>query len=69
MSIPLLKTKTNIPTGVSRVLKRTQLQDKLNAGLAGKLTLLSAPPGFGKTTLLTSWAGILSPAPGLGFPG
>ncbi|MEQ9031974.1 MAG: hypothetical protein RLP44_24875, partial [Aggregatilineales bacterium] len=29
--------------------------DRLNAGLRGKLTLISAPAGFGKTTLVTEW--------------
>jgi len=31
------------------------LIERLNAGLSGKLTLISAPAGFGKTTLLSEW--------------
>ena len=56
MSAPLLKTKTHIPADLSRVLVRPDLLADLDDGLQGKLTLLSAPPGFGKTTLLASWA-------------
>jgi len=34
---------------------RTHLNHKLNAGLSGKLILVSAPAGFGKTTLVAAW--------------
>jgi LuxR family maltose regulon positive regulatory protein len=34
---------------------RTALLDRLDAALAHKLTLLSAPAGFGKTTLVSAW--------------
>ncbi len=34
---------------------RSRLIDRLNAGLHGKLTLVSAPAGFGKTTLVGEW--------------
>ena len=34
---------------------RFQLLDRLNAGLNGRLTLISAPAGFGKTTLVVHW--------------
>jgi LuxR family maltose regulon positive regulatory protein len=34
---------------------RPRLAERLNAGLHQKLTLLSAPPGFGKTMLLSQW--------------
>ncbi len=34
---------------------RPRLVQKLNAGLTRKLTLISAPAGFGKTTLAASW--------------
>lgn len=55
MTIPLLKTKLYIPTARSKLLSRPRLIECLNAGLQGKLTLISAPAGFGKTTLLSEW--------------
>jgi LuxR family maltose regulon positive regulatory protein len=36
---------------------RPRLIERLNAGLHRKLTLVSAPAGFGKTTLLSEWIG------------
>ena len=41
-------------TGPSSV-ARPHLIERLNAGLHSKLTLISAPAGFGKTTLVTEW--------------
>lgn len=35
---------------------RARLLDRLDESRSAKLTLLSAPPGFGKTTLLAEWA-------------
>jgi len=37
------------------VVRRPRLTEKLNAGLAGKVTVLAAPAGFGKSTLLSEW--------------
>jgi len=55
VTTPLLKTKLFIPPSKSDLLDRPRLVRRLNEGLGGKLTLISAPAGFGKTTLLTSW--------------
>jgi LuxR family maltose regulon positive regulatory protein len=52
---PLLRTKLYIPQVRAGLVPRPALIEKLNAGLARKLTLLSAPAGFGKTTLLSEW--------------
>ena len=53
---PLIKTKLFIPPlRVDRV-ARPQLLDVLDAGSQRPMTLVSAPAGFGKTTLLASWA-------------
>ncbi len=55
-SEPLIKTKLFIPPlRVDRV-ARSRLFELLNAGSQRSLTLVSAPAGFGKTTLLASWA-------------
>ncbi|MCP4167919.1 MAG: hypothetical protein GY759_18780 [Chloroflexi bacterium] len=48
-------TKLYVPLTRSNVIPRPRLIDKLNLGLEGKLTLISAPAGYGKTTLLTDW--------------
>src|SRR5947199_278359 len=34
---------------------RARLFERIEAGLRGKLTLIAAPAGFGKTTLLSAW--------------
>jgi LuxR family maltose regulon positive regulatory protein len=51
----LQKTKLSIPPLRADLVSRPRLLKKLNEGANKKLTLLSAPPGFGKTTLLSEW--------------
>ncbi|MCA9956139.1 MAG: AAA family ATPase, partial [Anaerolineales bacterium] len=51
----LLQTKLYIPPTRSTIVPRSRLIEQLTRGLNGKLTLLSAPAGFGKTTLITAW--------------
>ena len=53
-SPPLLVTKTHLPPPRQDLVARPDLQAKLVAGLTRPLTLVSAPAGFGKTTLLNS---------------
>src|SRR6476661_4115426 len=55
MSTPLLATKLYIPPLRPNVVLRPRLTEQLNEGLHRKLTLVSAPAGFGKTTLLSEW--------------
>src|SRR5919109_1113813 len=55
MSTPVLTTKLYIPPARPNVVRRSRLVERLNGGLQGKLTLISAPAGFGKTTLLSEW--------------
>ncbi|MBL7184560.1 MAG: hypothetical protein ISS50_08960 [Anaerolineae bacterium] len=55
MATPLLRTKLYIPPVRPELVSRPRLIERLNAGLHGKLTLISAPAGFGKTTLLSEW--------------
>jgi len=50
---PLLTTKTFIPTPRTALVPRPCLIERLSAGLGRKLTLISAPAGFGKTTLVS----------------
>jgi LuxR family transcriptional regulator, maltose regulon positive regulatory protein len=57
---PLLITKLSIPSVRPSLVPRTRLSERLEEGLGRKLTLLSAPAGFGKTTLLSAWIGELS---------
>jgi ATP/maltotriose-dependent transcriptional regulator MalT len=52
----LLATKLHVPAIGSEIVQRATLIDALSAGLRRKLTLLSAPAGWGKTTLLAQWA-------------
>ena len=55
MATPLLQTKLYIPPARPELVSRPRLIEQLNAGLHRKLTLISAPAGFGKTTLLSEW--------------
>jgi LuxR family transcriptional regulator, maltose regulon positive regulatory protein len=55
MSTPILATKLYIPPPQLRVVLRPRLTERLNQGMHRKLTLISAPAGFGKTTLLSEW--------------
>ncbi|MCB9150755.1 MAG: AAA family ATPase [Caldilineaceae bacterium] len=56
MSIPILTSKLYIPPLRANLVPRSRLIDQLQAGMQGKLTLISAPAGFGKTTLVSAWA-------------
>ena len=55
MTAALLQTKLYIPKPRPKLVVRTRLIEQINVGLHRKLTLLSAPAGFGKTTLLSEW--------------
>ncbi|UCC88369.1 MAG: hypothetical protein JSV81_03405 [Anaerolineales bacterium] len=55
MPTPLLTTKLYIPPVGPALVSRPRLIERMNAGLHRKLTLVSAPAGFGKTTLLSEW--------------
>lgn len=52
----LLKTKLYLPRVKSSRVSRPRLLSRLNAVGSHKLTLISAPAGFGKTSLLAEWA-------------
>ena len=55
MASPLVETKLFAPTIRRGLVARPRLSDHLVRGAASRLTLLSAPAGFGKTTLLSAW--------------
>jgi LuxR family maltose regulon positive regulatory protein len=52
---PLLDTKLHIPRMRPGTVPRARLVHMLDAALHCRLTIISAPPGFGKTTLVASW--------------
>ena len=52
---PLLETKLYVPRLRRGLVARPRLVERMNRGGESKLTLISAPAGFGKTTLLTEW--------------
>ena len=51
----LLATKLHRPLPRANLVRRPQLAERLTQGVMGPLTLVSAPAGFGKTTLLAQW--------------
>lgn len=53
----LLLTKLYLPTARSQLVPRPRLVSKLACGLQGPLTLVCAPAGYGKTTLMSEWHG------------
>jgi LuxR family maltose regulon positive regulatory protein len=52
---PLLETKLHVPRRRRGLVARPRLPERLNRGMEAALTLVSAPAGFGKTTVLTDW--------------
>jgi LuxR family maltose regulon positive regulatory protein len=52
---PLLTTKLYIPPARPNLVPRPRLTARLDEGMTRRLTLVSAPAGFGKTTLLSAW--------------
>lgn len=52
---PLLRTKLYVPQTRPNWVPRQRLIERLNEGLQRKVTLISAPAGFGKTTLVSEW--------------
>jgi LuxR family maltose regulon positive regulatory protein len=55
MASPLVATKLYIPTPRRGLVARPRLSGRLRRGAESRLTLISAPAGFGKTTLLAEW--------------
>ena len=55
METALLTTKFYFPATRPGLVRRPRLVERLQAGLRGPLTLISAPAGSGKTTLVSDW--------------
>ncbi len=55
MVVPLLESKLHIPARRPGAVARPRLNERLSGAARSALTVLSAPAGFGKTTLLTEW--------------
>ena len=55
MPEPILATKFFIPLTRSELVYRPRLIERMDEGQRHKLTLVSAPAGFGKTTLVSKW--------------
>jgi LuxR family transcriptional regulator, maltose regulon positive regulatory protein len=53
--ITVLQTKLYVPRPRQGQVARSRLRERLERGTGSKLVLVSAPAGFGKTTLLTEW--------------
>lgn len=53
--LPLLRTKTSIPAPRTNRVERTRLIERVNEGMKRALTLIVAPAGFGKTTIIAEW--------------
>ena len=70
MIVPLLASKLYIPPRRPNLVPRPRLLEQLNEGLRldRQLTLVSAPAGFGKTTLLSEWFVALRLDPHCGQP-
>jgi len=54
-SLHLLTTKISVPPLRLNVVTRPRLTERLNTAMKGQLTLVVAPAGWGKTTLLSAW--------------
>ena len=63
MTTPLLETKFYVPRSRRGLVPRPRLSLRMDRAVASKLTLVSAPAGFGKTTMLAEWLVTGPPAP------
>ncbi|GGN94826.1 LuxR C-terminal-related transcriptional regulator [Saccharibacillus kuerlensis] len=55
MTAPIMATKLYIPALRPHAVLRRRLTERLNRGIYRKLTLIAAPAGYGKTTLVCEW--------------
>lgn len=64
---PLLTTKLHVPRPRRGLVVRRRLAERLSVGDEAALTLVSAPAGFGKTTVLTEWLATSSAGRGVAW--
>jgi LuxR family transcriptional regulator, maltose regulon positive regulatory protein len=69
VNAPLLSTKFHIHRPRPNDIRRPALVDRLHKGIRRKLTLISAPAGFGKSTLVGEWVDRLQTQPATGGHG
>lgn len=62
MAYPLIATKLLVPRLRREVVHRARLHELMDQGAQSRLTLISAPAGFGKTTLLVDWLAVRNAA-------
>ena len=60
-SLHLLTTKMSVPPPRSNMVARPRLTQRLNMAMKERLTLIVAPAGWGKTTLISTWHADLGP--------
>jgi LuxR family maltose regulon positive regulatory protein len=53
---PILATKLFVPSSREKLVPRARLRDRLSATRGGRVTLIAAAAGWGKSTLLADWA-------------
>ncbi len=54
-ALPILRTKLHRPPSPVDVVERPRLKERLHRGKDGTLTLVTAPAGYGKSTLVSQW--------------
>src|SRR3954454_22307346 len=55
MARPVIATQLYVPKRRAGLVTRPRLRERIRRGAESRLTLVSAPAGFGKTTLLAEW--------------
>src|SRR6187200_95087 len=63
VTTPLLATKFYVPRSRRGLVPRPRLTERLDRGAASTLMIVSAPAGFGKTTLLAEWLAATAASP------
>jgi LuxR family transcriptional regulator, maltose regulon positive regulatory protein len=66
MASPLVETKLYPPKLRRSLVAHPRLSERLGRAAESRLTLISAPAGFGKTTLLAEWLAANQAGPSLG---